>query len=173
MTEKFKNYNIFVSGAYGHLGSEISKKFCKSGAHVYINGRNPKKLDNLYKLLKKNNGKVTKALFDVTDKNKVKNYFKKVKSLNVVINNATSGLTKKFNDFDDKDYIDAFKVAVVSSANIMKYTEKPLLNGAKKFGTSSVINISSMYGMSRGVLLSTCTRCYLVVGFKFLLKHQL
>ena len=45
MFSNFKNYNIFISGAYGYIGSEISRKLCELGAHVFINGRDKNKLN--------------------------------------------------------------------------------------------------------------------------------
>ena len=147
MFSNFKNYNIFISGAYGYIGSEISRKLCEAGAHVFINGRDKNKLNKLYHDLKQKDYKVTKALFDINDTKKVKIFFKKIKTLHVVINNASSGLQKKFNDFKDEDYLNAYKIAVLSTANIMKYSEKSLIAGAKEIGTTSVINISSMYGL--------------------------
>ncbi len=146
MNFNLNKYNIFITGAYGYIGKEISARLCEVGAHVYINGRDKKKLNDLYIELKNKNYKVSKALFDIKDTIKVKKFFKKIKSLHVVINNASSGKTKKFNKFNNEDYMNVYEVAVISVANIMKYSEKSLLKGAQELGTSSVINISSMYG---------------------------
>ena len=63
---------ILLTGATGHLGSSMLKILLDFDAHVYINSRNKKKVDELIKKYKKLGKKVSPAVFNINDFKKVK-----------------------------------------------------------------------------------------------------
>jgi NAD(P)-dependent dehydrogenase (short-subunit alcohol dehydrogenase family) len=141
------NKTIFVSGAYSFLGKSMCDGLGCYGANLILNGTNIEKLNKLKKYLSSKNIKCSIARFDITNYQEVKNYFKKVKTLDVIVHNANKTLHTPFSKFDKKNYFESYNTAVLSLANLVNSTKVHLKKSAKKNGTSSIINISSMYGV--------------------------
>ena len=143
----FKGVNAFVTGASGHLGQTISEALAEHGAKVYLNGRNSKKIDLLHRKLNKRSLKSEPVIIDILDFNKIKKFFllKKI-PFGILINNAHYGRPSKFEVADLKSYNEAYNISVLASANLVNCAKKNLILSAKKNNTSSIINISSMYG---------------------------
>ena len=70
-----KDKVALITGATGYLGKSIAKGLAKSGALVYLNGRNEKKVNELIVELEKQDLKVRAAVFDVTNKDQIKSFF--------------------------------------------------------------------------------------------------
>jgi NAD(P)-dependent dehydrogenase (short-subunit alcohol dehydrogenase family) len=140
-----RGQKILLTGATGYLGLEMTHALLSHGAHVFINGRNEDKVNRLFNKLKNKN--VTNATFDINDYKKVKNFFLKNKKFHSIINNGFSGHKGDFYTFDEVAYNESFKTGITSVAHLINCATKSLKNGAKEIGTSSIINISSMYGM--------------------------
>ena len=85
------DYNILVTGATGHLGTQICYSLADSGANVLVNGRNKTKVEKIVNQIIKKELKAEPILFDVTNKKEIKNSLKNIKYLNVIINNAYKG----------------------------------------------------------------------------------
>lgn len=141
------NKTIFVSGSYSYLGKSMCEGLGYYGANLILNGTNINKLNKLKKFLSNKKIKCSIACFDITNYQKVKNYFKKVKTLDVIVHNANKTLHTPLNKFDEKNYLKSFDTAILSLTNLVNSTTDHLKKSAKKNGTSSIINISSMYGV--------------------------
>ena len=141
------NQKILLTGATGHLGSSILKVLLKFNAHVYINSRNKKKVNELIREYEKKGKKVSPAIFDLNNYKKVKSFFKKNNKFHTIINNAYEGETVHFENFNDKIYDKTFKVGITSVAHLINCAKHSLKKGSKELGSSSIINISSMYGV--------------------------
>lgn len=143
-----KNYfdlsslNALVTGAGGHLGSAIAVGLAEHGAHVYLNGRDKKKLIKLKQKIDNLKGKSTIAIFDLENKKQVQTFFKKIDKLDVLINNAYQGKQGNFEEFNISNYKEAFNINMLPLVNITKES-LPKLKMSKN---ASIINISSMYG---------------------------
>ena len=110
------NQKILLTGATGHLGSSILKILLEFKAHVFINSRNKKKVNELINKYKKKGKKVSPAVFDLNDYKKVKSFFKKNNKFHTIINNAYEGEIVHFENFNDKIYDKTFKVGITSVA---------------------------------------------------------
>ena len=141
------NQKILLTGATGHLGLSILKTLLNFDAHVYVNSKNKKKVGDLIKHYKKKGKKVSPAIFDINDFKKVKLFFKKNKTFHTVINNANESDPGHFEVFNKKSYEKYFKVGVTSVAHLVHCAKQSLKNGTKENGSSSIINIASMYGV--------------------------
>lgn len=141
------NYNILVTGATGHLGAQICYSLADNGANVLVNGRNKIKVENIVKKITKRKLKAESIIFDVTNKKEIKNSLKKIKYLNVIINNAYKGNPGSIKNSQDADYFSAFEVGLMGAVNVFNESFSLLKIGSKKFGDASVINISSMYSI--------------------------
>ena len=138
---------ILLTGATGHLGSSMLKILLDFDAHVYINSRNKKKVDELIKKYKKLGKKVSPAVFNINDFKKVKLFFKKNNTFHTIINNANEANAEHFEMFNKKSYEKSFQVGVTSVANLVHCAKSSLKKGAREIGSSSIINIASMYGV--------------------------
>jgi NAD(P)-dependent dehydrogenase (short-subunit alcohol dehydrogenase family) len=144
-----KSKVAFISGASGYLGAYMAASLSKAGAQVYINGRNKSEVFGLVDKLTHEGLNVKAAVFDITDKRKIDNFFDTLESgtIDILINNAYFGGSGSIQTASSKEYMASFDISVVSSHNI--FTKAlPFLRKAKTInGDASVINIASMYGM--------------------------
>lgn len=138
---------VFITGAYSHLGSVISEGLGICGAKIIINGKNKNKLYRLQKILLKKKIQTSIACFDITNYTQVEKYFKKVKNLDVIVHNANNTRHTPLKKFEKKKYFNSFETAILALTNIVNCAVDKLKKSSKKNGTSSIINISSMYGM--------------------------
>lgn len=142
-----RGINAFVTGASGHLGQTISEALAQHGAKVYINGRNSKKINSLHRKFNKRGLKSEPVIIDILDFNKVKKFFLLNKiPFGIIINNAHQGNPSKFEVSELKSYKEAYDISVLAAANLVNCAKKNLILSAKKNKSSSIINISSMYG---------------------------
>jgi len=148
-----KNYfdltgmSALVTGSYGHLGRAIAISLAEHGAHVYLNGKNKNKLDLLKEDISERGYNASIALFDITNHTQIKNFFKKNKKLHILVNNANKGKQFPFHVFSKKEFKKAFDISLISIADLVNIATPSLVLGAKEIGSSSIINISSIYGM--------------------------
>lgn len=142
-----KNKKIFISGAYGHLGKSISETLAKNHADLIIHGRDATKLNKLSKYLKlKYNCKIKQAVFDLNDFDAVKKYFKSIKRLDVLINNAHSSKMGSINHISTDDFMQTLRNNVINVYNLINIT-KNILRKKISQDSSSIINISSIYSL--------------------------
>ena len=141
------NYNILVTGATGYLGSQICYSLADNGANVLVNGRNKTKVEKIVNQITNKKLRAEPILFDVTNKKEIKKSLKKIKYLNVIINNAYKGSSGSIQNSQDEDYINAFEIGLMGAVSVFNESLSLLKKGAKKFGDASVINISSMYSI--------------------------
>lgn len=139
--------NILLTGATGYLGLSMLKILLEYNAHVFINSRNKKKVNELVKQYRKIGKKVSPAIFDINDFKKVKLFFKKNKKFHTIINNAYEGDAGHFENFNKESYDKSYKVGIISVAHLVDCAKETLKKGSKDIGSSSIINIASMYGL--------------------------
>ena len=147
---ELKGKVAIVTGATGHLGKEMTIGLCEYGATVFALGRNKEKLNKLYNEL--SNYSIEILDFNLNDENEIiKNIDiikKKYGRLDIIVNNAYNGRTATLEKSTTEDFHNSYKISVISSFNIIKYSEQLLAETASYYKTSpSIINISSMYGI--------------------------
>jgi NAD(P)-dependent dehydrogenase (short-subunit alcohol dehydrogenase family) len=141
----------FLSGASGHLGKAMAFALCDAGAHVIMNGRDPDKLKDISKALNAKGFSTSVTAFDITNKSELTATVKKITSeydrLDILVNNAYSGVTGTLETAKLEDFMSAYQVSVGAAFYLIQQFTPLLKNAAKtNLGGASVINISSMYG---------------------------
>lgn len=135
----------FVSGAAGHLGTAMSLALARAGAHVILNGRTESRLRALADTLTGEGLACSLAAFDILDRDAAKRCFGGLGRLDVLVNNAITGLPSR----DEASRSDAFALTLASgvTAAFENVTAAmPALDAAvAAAGQASVINITSIY----------------------------
>ena len=109
MTLKNK-FAVIIGGATG-IGNAITRRFAREGCNLFITYHSNKgKLEakELEKSLKEFNIKFYYESLDVLKKDKIKNFYKKVKNysekLDIAVNNAGVSNMKNFIDLTEEDW---------------------------------------------------------------------
>ena len=153
---------VFVTGASGGIGEAIAKKFAENGYFVGVGyNTNREKAENLAKEI---DGVAVKA--DVSDEKSVSaamnDFLLRAGKLDVLVNSAGIALPiKTLLDTTSKEFDKAFSVNVKGVYNCCKAAIPAMLDGG-----GSIINISSMWGVTGG----SCEAIYsaskaAVIGF--------
>lgn len=153
---------VFVTGASGGIGEAIAKKFAGNGYFVGVGyNTNRGKAENLAKEI---DGVAVKA--DVSDEKSVSaamnDFLLRAGKLDVLVNSAGIALPiKTLLDTTSKEFDKAFSVNVKGVYNCCKAAIPAMLDGG-----GSIINISSMWGVTGG----SCEAIYsaskaAVIGF--------
>ena len=157
-----KMKTVFVTGASGGIGEAIAKKFAENGYFVGVGyNTNRGKAENLAKEIA---GVAVKA--DVSDEKSVaaalSDFLLRAGKLDVLVNSAGIALPiKTLLDTTSKEFDKAFSVNVKGVYNCCKAAIPAMLDGG-----GSIINISSMWGVTGG----SCEAIYsaskaAVIGF--------
>ena len=157
-----KMKTVFVTGASGGIGEAIAKKFAGNGYFVGVGYNiNREKAENLAKEIA---GVAVKA--DVSDEKSVSaamsDFLLRTGKLDVLVNSAGVALPiKTLLDTTSKEFDKAFSVNVKGVYNCCKAAIPAMLDGG-----GSIINISSMWGVTGG----SCEAIYsaskaAVIGF--------
>ena len=157
-----KMKTVFVTGASGGIGEAIAKKFAGNGYFVGVGyNSNRGKAENLAKEI---DGVAVKA--DVSDEKSVvaalSDFLLRAGRLDVLVNSAGIALPiKTLLDTTSKEFDKAFSVNVKGVYNCCKAAIPAMLDGG-----GSIINISSMWGVTGG----SCEAIYsaskaAVIGF--------
>ncbi|QUD90364.1 SDR family NAD(P)-dependent oxidoreductase [Phenylobacterium montanum] len=135
-----------VTGAAGHLGSAMAVALARAGAHVILNGRSKAKLEAFADELAEEGLSVQVAAFDVLDHAAAASFFATLKRLDVLVNNAVTGLPTTA----DASRADAFAATLASGITAVNENVQAALPAlkaaARAVGQASVINIASIYG---------------------------
>ena len=153
---------VFVTGASGGIGEAIAKKFAENGYFVGVGyNSNRGKAENLAKEIA---GVAVKA--DVSDEKSVSaamsDFLLRAGRLDVLVNSAGIALPiKTLLDTTSEEFDKAFSVNVKGVYNCCKAAIPAMLDGG-----GSIINISSMWGVTGG----SCEAIYsaskaAVIGF--------
>lgn len=136
----------FVSGAAGHLGRAMALALAESGAHVIVNGRNRKTLEELVVDIERAKGSAEPAAFDVGDLEAARTFFAARPRLDVLVNNAIAMTPKPFDSLQDGDFEKTYRSGVVAPFEMARAALPALRAAARDAGEASIVNISSMYG---------------------------
>ena len=136
----------FVSGSRGHLGSAMARALAGAGAHVIVNGRDTQALARFAADLSAEGFSVEAAAFDAHDVATIRDYFGRLKRLDVLVNNIGFMQAKSFADLAPQDFAATYGATVGTAFETVRAALSALKAAAAAAGDASVINVSSMYG---------------------------
>jgi len=144
---KFKR--ALITGATGHLGTDMSQALAEAGATVILNGRNKDNLLKLHNKLK-NNGLVSEiSCFDITKATEIIEFCNKEheKPIDIIVNNAYHGGAGTIEYSSLAQFRESYETGIVAVQNLVQSLLPNLRHAVVLHGGASVINIASMYGM--------------------------
>ena len=106
MKMNFRNKTIIITGGEGGLGKSITKDFLKMGGTVFVTTTKKQ-------LLKKNNKRKKYMYLDFNNKVSVRKFLedlKKIKKIDVLINNAGVSKISAINEVDEKFLEEIYKI---------------------------------------------------------------
>ena len=139
-----KNKYALVTGAGKGLGRACSLALAEAGATVIVLSRTISDLNKLEKDFKKIKGKLIKVHCDVMNYKELQEKLKKIKIIDILINNAGSNIPEPFEKIkqDSMNYL--VDLNLKAAFNVAQLVVKKMLKNKKRPG--SIINMSSQLG---------------------------
>ncbi|MDC3175603.1 SDR family oxidoreductase [Candidatus Pelagibacter sp.] len=139
-----KNKYALVTGAGKGLGRACSLALAEAGATVIVLSRTMSDLNKLEKDFKKIKGKLIKVHCDVMNYKELQEKLKKIKIIDILINNAGSNIPEPFEKIkqDSMNYL--VDLNLKAAFNVAQLVVKKMIKNNKRPG--SIINMSSQLG---------------------------
>ncbi len=138
----FKDKKVFITGATGGIGKNLTKKFYNLGAKIVGSGTNEEKLNNL----KDEFSGIEVEKFKLEEHDKIEELINKIDNklggIDILINNAGITLDNLSIRLTQENWKKVLDINLTSSFLICKYVVKKMLK--KKYG--KIINITSIVG---------------------------
>jgi len=171
-----ENKKAVITGAGSGIGRAIAELFAAQGAEVHILDLNEGNADEVAGGIKAKGGKAFAQVCDVTDQEKVKNLFVRIKTIDILVNSAGISHVGTVETTTEADFDKIFKVNVKGVYNCL-YAAVPIMKAAKK---GVILNIASVanhvglvdrfaYSMSKGAVYAmtlSVAKDYLSAGIR-------
>lgn len=149
-----------ITGASSGIGRDIARALSKKGYDLVLVARDEEKLQNVRKELENTNIKIETIVMDLSIEENCKELHRKVKNVDILINNAGFGDCGNFT----KTSLD--KEIKMIKTNITAYhiLTKLYLIDMKAKCSGKILNVASIAGFMPGPLMSTyyATKSYIV-----------
>jgi len=157
----FTNKTVVITGGGSGIGRAASVLFAKLGAWVHIIELNEANAQQALKEIETIEGKVIAHICDVSDQQQVADVFKKIETVDVLVNSAGVGHIGKADTTNENDFDRIFRVNVKGIYNCL-HEAIPLM---KANGKGVILNVCSVaaqtgiadrfaYSMSKGAVYS-------------------
>ena len=151
-----------ITGASSGIGRDMARILAKKGYDLALVARNQEGLDKVKLELQTENTKIKVTTFalDLSIKESCYYLYEKVKSVDVLINNAGFGLFGRFNQTDLEKEINMIN----TNATAMHILTKLYLRDMIKNDRGHILNVASIAGFMPGPLMATyyATKNYVV-----------
>ena len=152
---------VLITGASSGIGKDMARILASQGYELILVARDVNKLNQISEELKeKNKIKVETISMDLSSENNCKELYKKVRDIDILINNAA------FGDCGNFTKTSLNKELNMIHTNIIAYhiLTKLYLIDMKAQGSGKILNVASIAGFLPGPLMATyyATKAYIV-----------
>lgn len=146
MDLQLKNKTAFISGSTQGIGFAIAQQLLAEEANVIINGRTEEKTQLAVEQLRKAGypGTVTGIAADFSRMEEVAGLVEQLQEVDILVNNVGIFELKPFADIEETDWMNIFRVNVMSGVSL----SKALLPGMLQRNWGRIIFISSESGVN-------------------------
>jgi NAD(P)-dependent dehydrogenase (short-subunit alcohol dehydrogenase family) len=148
-----------VTGSGSGIGKAVAKLFAKQGAEVFVIDLNQDAANDTTSEIKKENGKATPHVCDVTSQSQVKELFSKLKPADILVNSAGVSHVGNIENTSEADFDRLYNVNVKGIYNCI-FAAVPYM---KEKGHGVILNLASIanhvgladrfaYSMSKGAV---------------------
>ena len=157
----FTNKTVVITGGGSGIGKATSILFAKQGAWVHIIELSEENAQQTMKEIEENEGKVIAHICDVSDQGQVAGVFKRIESLDILVNSAGISHIGKADSTAENDFDRIFRVNVKGVYNCL-HEAIPLMKANKKGVILNVCSVAAQtgiadrfaYSMSKGAVYS-------------------
>ena len=112
-----------------------------------MNGRTSETVLEQVEALNNLGYKASPAIFDITSSTEIRHFVNSLTNLNILVNNAYSGGAGSIQTSSKKEFLDSFRISVVSTQELFLATLPLLKKSVSMAGDAAVLNICSMYAV--------------------------
>ena len=151
---------ILITGASSGIGKDMAKILAKKGNEIVIVARDKNKLEETQKGLEEKGATVTSIIADLSNEENCKEIYKKVKNIDILINNAGFGDCGNFTKTSLEKELNMIKTNVIAYHILTKL----YLTDMKAKNQGKILNVASIAGFMPGPLMATyyATKNYVV-----------
>ena len=153
---------VLLTGASSGIGKDMAKILNKKGYDLVLVARDEEKLNNVKKELEKekNANKIETISMDLSIEENCLELCKRVKNVDILINNAGFGDCGEFTKTDLEKEMKMIKTNIVAYHILMKEYLKEM----KERNSGKILNVASIAGFMPGPLMATyyATKAYIV-----------
>ena len=124
----------------------MARALAEAGAHVIVNGRDSQALAGFAAGLAAEGYSVETAAFDAHDVAKIRDFFGRLKRLDVLVNNIGFMQARSFAELAPEDFAATYSATVTTAFESVRASLPALRAAVAASDDASVINVSSMYG---------------------------
>ena len=151
---------VLITGASSGIGRDIARIYSKKGYNLVLVARSEENLNKLKTELENNKSNIEIISMDLSVKENCIELNKKVKDVDILINNAGFGDCGNFTKTDLEKEINMIKTNIIAYHILMKLYLKDM----KEKNRGKILNVASIAGFMPGPLMSTyyATKAYIV-----------
>lgn len=151
---------VLITGASSGIGRDIARIYSKKGYNLVLVARSEENLNKLKTELENDKSNIEIISMDLSVKENCIELHKRVKDVDILINNAGFGDCGNFTKTDLEKEINMIKTNIIAYHILMKLYLKDM----KEKNRGKILNVASIAGFMPGPLMSTyyATKAYIV-----------
>ena len=151
---------VLITGASSGIGRDIARIYSQKGYNLVLVARSEENLNKLKTELENNKSNIEIISMDLSVKENCIELHKRVKDVDILINNAGFGDCGNFTKTDLEKEINMIKTNIIAYHILMKLYLKDM----KEKNSGKILNVASIAGFMPGPLMSTyyATKAYIV-----------
>ena len=152
---------VLITGASSGIGRDMARILASQGYELILVARDVNKLNQISEELKeKNEIKVETISMDLSSENNCKELYKKVRDIDILINNAAFGDCGNFTKTSLNNELNMIHTNIIAYHILTKL----YLIDMKAQGSGKILNVASIAGFLPGPLMATyyATKAYIV-----------